>query len=26
LAKKIFEGNCPQNLMGKRIVSLEWKL
>jgi ATP-dependent Clp protease ATP-binding subunit ClpC len=23
LAKKIFEGNCPQNLMGKRIVSLE---
>jgi ATP-dependent Clp protease ATP-binding subunit ClpC len=23
LAKKIFEGNCPQNLMGKRIVSLD---
>jgi ATP-dependent Clp protease ATP-binding subunit ClpC len=23
LAKKIFEGNCPQNLSGKRIVSLD---
>ena len=23
LAKKIFEGDCPQNLMGKRIVSLD---
>ncbi len=23
LAKKIFEGECPQNLMGKRIVSLD---
>ena len=23
LAKKIFEGDCPQNLVGKRIVSLD---
>ena len=23
LAKKIFEGDCPQNLLGKRIVSLD---
>jgi len=23
LAKKIFEGDCPQNLSGKRIVSLD---